>query len=86
MADSRLRIRLRGPTPRFLRAWATMRGVLRLYAEYITATLAVSFLFGPLAPMIWIAVLATFGLPVALLAVWGHSLDDELGWIGRGGR
>ena len=80
MSDTRLRIRLRAPTPGFLRVWTQIRALSVVWAEFIAVVVILSFFLGPIALLGTIAVLLTFALPILCLTLWGRSLDHELGW------
>ena len=56
------------------------RGVIGIWAKYIGFVALFSLIFGPFAPLGFIAVIVTVGLPILLLTMWGRSLDSELQW------
>ena len=75
-----MRIERRPATETFQNFLVQARGVIRLWAQYIAFFAAVSLVFGPFAPLGFVAVIATVGLPILLLTLWGRSLDSELQW------
>lgn len=75
-----MKIEARPITEPFHRFLGQARGVFGLWAKFVGGTLAFSLVFGPFAPLGFMAVLVTVGLPILLLTLWGRSLDSELGW------
>ena len=64
----------------FERFKAQARRVFGFWARFTGGVVAVTLLFGALAPLTIVAFLFTLCLPVLLLTLWGRSLDQELGW------
>ena len=73
-------IRLRPITEPFAGFLGTARRLLGFWARFIAGVAAFSLVFGPFAPLGFVAILLTVGLPILLLVLWGRSLDAELGW------
>lgn len=75
-----MRIETRPATEPFRRFLGQARGVVTLWAKFVGGVLGYSLVFGPFAPLGFMAAIATIGLPILLLTLWGRSLDSELGW------
>ena len=73
-------IRLRPKTEPFKRFLMQARGLTGFWAKFVGGVAAFSLVFGPFAPLGFVAILLTVGLPILLLVLWGRSLDAELGW------
>lgn len=73
-------IKLRPISEPFARFLQQARGVVGLWARVVGGIVLFSLIFGPYAPLGFIAVLFTVGVPILLLILWGQSLDQELGW------
>lgn len=76
-------IRLRPPTPQFRRFGRKARGLVAVWAQYIGGFAGVSLIFGPVPALGFVAALFTVFLPIALLVMWGMSLEEELRWTER---
>ena len=72
--------RLRPLTEPFTQFLGQAKGVLRLWAKLVSGILVFSLIFGPFAPLGFVAIMCTLGLPILLLVLWGKALDQELGW------
>ena len=59
--------------------WQT-KVILLVWAKFIAGVTAVTLIFGPIVSLVSAALLFTFALPIALLTLWGFSLDKELQW------
>lgn len=84
MTDGRFRALLRAPTPGFLKVVTQIRGLARVWAEFVGAVVLISLFFGPIAILGFVATILTIALPIGALALWGAALDKELGWTERG--
>ena len=73
-------IRLRPKTEPFERFLGQARRLTGFWARFIGGVTAFSLIFGPFAPLGFVAFLLTLGMPILLLVLWGRSLDAELGW------
>ena len=73
-------IKFRPPTPQFREFAGKARGVLTVWAQYIGGFIGLSLVFGPIAPLGFVAILLTLFTPIALLVMWGQSLERELRW------
>jgi hypothetical protein len=76
-----MKIRLRPITAPFARFLVQAKGVLGLWLRVVGGIAVLSLIFGPYAPLGFLAIVFTLALPILLLALWGKSLDQELGWI-----
>ena len=54
--------------------------ILATWAKFCGGVYLISFIFGPIGPLVYSAFLFTLALPVVLLTMWGLSLDSELRW------
>ena len=59
---------------------ARARIILGTWAKFCGGVFLISFVFGPIGPLVYSAFLFTLALPVVLLTMWGRSLDSELRW------
>ena len=59
--------------------WQT-KVILLVWAKFIAGVWAVTLIFGPIVALVSAALLFTFALPIAILTLWGFSLDKELQW------
>ena len=75
-----MRIERRSATEPFHQFLAQAKGVSALWLKFVGGVAAFSLIFGPYAPLGFIAVIVTVGLPILLLTLWGRSLDSELNW------
>jgi hypothetical protein len=73
-------IRFRPITEPFAVFLTQARQLLGFWGRFVAATLVISLILGPFAPLVLVAILFTVGLPILLLILWGKSLDQELGW------
>ena len=72
--------RLRPTTEPFEQFLRKARELGRVWVKFIGAVAVFSLVFGPFAPLGFVAILLTVGMPILLLVLWGRSLDAELGW------
>lgn len=56
-----------------------LKGLGRIWVQFIAAVLVLTLLVGPVAPVMVAAALFTLGLPVLALTLWGLSLDEQIG-------
>ena len=75
-----MKIERRPATEPFRQFLGQAKGVTGLWARFVGAVAAFSLIFGPYAPLGFVAVIVTVGLPILLLTMWGRSLDSELNW------
>ena len=75
-----MKIKLRPISEPFAGFLAQAQRVLGFWGRFVLGVTAVSVIIGPIAPLVLVAILFTFGLPILLLMLWGRSLDQELGW------
>ncbi len=73
-------IRLRPVTVPFQQFLATARRLIGFWSRFMGMIVLLSLVFGPFAPLGFVAILLTLGLPILLLVLWGRSLDTELRW------
>lgn len=73
-------IRLRPPNEHFKRFATQAKVILAVWAKFIALAFLVSFIFGPVGPLIIAALVFTVLLPIGLLVLWGMALEAELGW------
>ncbi|MFK7941379.1 MAG: hypothetical protein AB8B85_00440 [Paracoccaceae bacterium] len=75
-----MKIKLRPISEPFAGFLAQARRVLGFWGRFMLGVVAISLILGPFAPLVLVAIVLTFGLPILLLMLWGRSLDAELGW------
>ncbi len=75
-----MRINLRPITEPFHVFTLQARIILETWAKFIGGVFIISFLFGPVGPLVYASILFTLALPIVLLAMWGRSLDQEFRW------
>ena len=80
---SRMRLGLRAPTPGFRRVRRQVGALALVWLELVALTVGVGLLIGPVAILGAVAAVFTLLGPIAALALWGRSLDAELGWQER---
>ena len=59
--------------------WRT-KVILVVWAKFVAGVAATTLVFGPIVSLVSAALLFTFALPIAILTLWGFSLDKELQW------
>lgn len=62
---------------------AVLSGLAGLWVRYMIFAAAAGLVIGAYPPIGMVALLLSLGLPILALALWGRSIDEDLGWGDR---